>query len=302
EPDFEYLNRSKIKKLITAGKISIDGQIQGKAGVQVNPGAAIACRIDAPEESVLTPWEYPLEIAYEDEHLLVVNKPAGLTVHPGAGNHDKTLANALVAYFEQRQTQSLARVGIVHRLDKDTTGLLLVAKTESMLSALSDLIKERAVKRTYCCLVFVTPRAKRLVQREASGTIETLIGRHERKRTCMQVLQQSGRIAISHWKRIQELGYCCEVEVNLETGRTHQIRVHMDHVGSPVLGDQSYGDFSGLPHALLVLTHKFGRQALHAKRLEFQHPVTGEQLVVESPVPEDYDALRQAFSDFGVGN
>jgi 23S rRNA pseudouridine1911/1915/1917 synthase len=217
-------------------------------------------------------------------------------MHPGAGNRDETLVNALVHRFgEQVVFLSSGRPGIVHRLDKDTSGVVVVARDVETLNALSAQFAARTVGRAYKALVFSTPRAQRQINLSDRGKVDAAIGRHPTKRTSMAVVKEGGKRAVTNWGVVERMPYGTLIVARLETGRTHQIRVHMNHIHSPVIGDLTYGDFSGLPHELRMNAQRFGRQALHAYRIEFEHPVTKERLSFESPLPEDFRKLIDEF-------
>ncbi|NLF26131.1 MAG: RluA family pseudouridine synthase, partial [Deltaproteobacteria bacterium] len=224
-------------------------------------------------------------------------KPANLSMHPGAGNPDRSVLNALIGHFKPGSAgfSDPARLGLVHRLDKDTTGVVVVAKTPAAMAMLSAQFSERSVKKVYQALAFVTPRGRRLVQLSAKGRIDAPLGRHPKRRTSMAVVAEGGRSAISDWECLELMPYAALLEVKLLTGRTHQIRVHLQHIGSPIIGDALYGEFSGLPKPLLEAAKAFGRQALHACCLEFNHPLTKERLMFESPLPMDFQELIKVF-------
>jgi 23S rRNA pseudouridine1911/1915/1917 synthase len=280
----------------------VDGKRVDKPAFRVENGASIDIVIPRVTESGLKPLDVSLNVLFEDEHLIVVDKPSGLTMHPGAGNRDTTLANALVAHIGATQLSvgSPDRPGIVHRLDKDTTGLVVAAKSTSVHAALSRQFAERTVGRSYHALVFTTPRAGRAVQKAESGEVSAPIGRHPTDRKRMSVVS-TGRAATTRWKVLERLPYGTLLECMLKTGRTHQIRVHMDYIGSPVIGDQTYGDFSSLPKPLREEAARFGRQALHAATLSFTHPVTGERLSFSAPRPVDFEHLLSVFRNVRLG-
>ena len=231
-----------------------------------------------------------MELVYEDDHLLVVNKPAGLVVHPAAGNPDGTLQNALLHH--DPALVDLPRAGIVHRLDKDTTGLMVVAKTASAHKTLVEALQAREVKREYRALVTGKPTA--------GGTVEAPIGRHPAKRTRMAVVS-SGKHAITHYRIAERFRIHTLLAVNLETGRTHQIRVHMAHLHYPLVGDPVYGGRVKLPPAADEQTRQmlqsFRRQALHAYRLGLRHPATGEPMQWQADIPEDMQALLECLRE-----
>lgn len=301
EPEFSYLTRSQIKNWITSGLISVNGTVVSKAGQLIAPGSSVEIVLQEPDPfDYLADYDYPLDLVYEDGALLVVNKAAGLVVHPGAGNKQKTLLNALLKYLKEAPEQfpDPQRPGIVHRLDKDTSGLLVVAKNKAAHCGLAAQFAERQISRVYQALVFSTPRRKRSVQINDSGSIDAPLGRapHDRKR--MAVVAKGGRQAITNWQRVEEMEYGSLLEVKLETGRTHQIRVHMQSIGCPVIGDREYGDDTGLPAKLRRAAEQFGRQALHAYKLSFRHPLTGKNLSFSVDLPNDFRQLLDIFRDY----
>ncbi|RIL07327.1 MAG: RNA pseudouridine synthase, partial [Proteobacteria bacterium] len=235
---------------------------------------------------------------------------AGLTVHPGAGNRGSTLVNALAAHFQQRRAEmpetvakgfpAKERAGLVHRLDRDTTGLMVVAKTVSAHNGLAVQFAKRSAERAYLALVFSTPRARRIINTQDAGSVEGNLARHPQKRKEMSVAREGGRRAVTNWRVLRRMPYGCLVECRLETGRTHQIRVHMNHIGSPVIGDRVYGDFQGLPVELRREQEKFGRQALHSAVLGFIHPDTGKKMRFESNPPADMQRLIEVFENYGA--
>jgi 23S rRNA pseudouridine1911/1915/1917 synthase len=298
-------SRSQIKAWIERGGVTVSGRMVTKAGTLLSVGDVVEVMAPAAAPVGLPPLELPLDIVYEDTSLIVLNKPAGLTMHPGAGNREHTLVNALIAHFrggaapELFSTEASGRPGIVHRLDRDTTGLVVVAKTTAALHALSRQFAARTVGRSYCALVLSTPRGLRAVNTADAGTIDRPIGRHPTKRTLMAIAAQ-GRRAVTHWRALERFAYGTLLEARLETGRTHQIRVHLESIGCPVIGDQTYGDFSALPPSLRRAAERFGRQALHAQTLEFDHPVTRARLSFSGPPPSDFMALLEAFRTGGM--
>lgn len=284
----EY-SRSRIKDWIEKGRVILDGSVprpkdslKGGEKVQVSPQtpAIIEERAQA----------IALDIRYEDEDLLVLNKPAGLVVHPAVGNREGTMLNALLHYLPS--LASLPRAGIVHRLDKETSGLMVVAKSAIAHQHLVAALAEHRVSREYLALV-----QGELI---SGGTVEAPIGRHPRDRKRMGVVL-GGKHAVSHYRVIERFVGCTLLRVSLETGRTHQIRVHMAHNRHPIIGDPVYGGRLRLPpgadEPLIAALRSFRRQALHATRLELEHPVTGERMAWESEAPEDMrnliDLLRE---------
>lgn len=264
-------SRSRIKTLIESGHVTLDGTTV-KPAVKVRRGQRVDVTVPPLAPATVTPEPMPLDVVYEDRDLLVVNKPAGLTVHPGAGRPSGTLVNAIVARVpDLAGVGSSVRPGIVHRLDKNTSGLMVVAKTPGAYRALQDQVTARAVGRTYLALLHGSVP-------QDEGTISAPIGRHPRHRTRMAV-RSGGRAAVTRYAVVQRFARYTLVEAQLVTGRTHQIRVHFAHLGHPVAGDPVY---AGRRDELGI-----GRQALHAYRLRFRHPARDEDLVFEAPVPED---------------
>jgi 23S rRNA pseudouridine1911/1915/1917 synthase len=289
-------SRSQIERWIEQGLVRVNARVILKASWKVSAGDVIEVLAPSDEPTTLAPFEFKLDILFEDSDLLVINKPAGLSVHPGAGNKDQTLANAVVHHVGESQLAVGAsdRPGIVHRLDKDTTGALVIAKSTVTHAALARQFADRTIERAYRALVFTTPRARRAVQVAEEGEISAPIGRHPTKRTLMSVVEH-GKPAVTRWRVIERFQYATLLECRLRTGRTHQIRVHLQSLGCPVIGDRTYGDFSNLPGKLREASDKFGRQALHAYTLGFEHPVTKEPLAFTAPPPEDFEALIRVF-------
>ena len=282
-PEF---SRSRLKRWIDGGMLRVDGRVPRPRDI-VAGGERVA--LDAPDEDAVAPApeDIALEIAYEDRDVIVVDKPAGLVVHPGAGNPAGTLQNALLAH--DRRLAKLPRAGIVHRLDKDTTGLLIVARSESARTTLAAALAERAIHREYqaICVGVMT----------AGGKVDAPIDRHPVDRLRMTV-RASGREAITHYRVIERFRRHTWVRVTLETGRTHQIRLHLSHVGYPLVGDPVYGRRLAIPRgataALAEALRGFRRQALHAAKLSFPHPRDGRTVEVESTPPPDFRALIAA--------
>ena len=279
-PDY---SRSRLKGWIESGEIKVDGSAR-RARDRVQGGEAVVVRATVAADTEATPQPMPLDLRSEDEHLLVIDKPAGLVVHPGAGNPDRTLQNALLALDSGLAT--LPRAGIVHRLDKDTSGLLVVARSLPAHAGLVRMLEAREIHRGYEALV-------RGVM-TAGGTIDAPIDRHPVDRVRMAV-RHGGREAVTHYRVIRRYRAHTHVRVELETGRTHQIRVHMAHAGYPLVGDRVYGGRLAFPKGaseeLRQALRNFSRQALHAARLKFDHPVTGRPLEFASALPADMGAL-----------
>ncbi len=303
---FDDLSRARLQSLIAALCVSVNGREVGQARYRVKIDDEIELKIPPAKEADPQPQKIPLDVYFEDDHLLVVNKAAGMVVHPAAGNHDGTLVNALLNHCGDSLSGigGVKRPGIVHRLDKDTTGLMVVAKNDAAHHALSAQFaahgRDGLLERAYRAIVWG-------VMNRPSGTVETQLGRHPFSRLKMAVLKEGGRHAITHWVRkggVRHGGFlddagkvvASEVECVLETGRTHQIRVHMAHIGHPLLGDLVYGagfkaSARNLPVKAQKVLAKFERQALHAYKLGFQHPVTEEKLTFTADLPEDLKAL-----------
>lgn len=267
------LSRSRIKPLIESGHVTVDG-VRSKPGEKLHRGQRVDVVIPPPPPTGLLPEPIPLDVVYEDKELLVINKPAGLTVHPGAGRPSGTLVNAILARVPALAgVGSALRPGIIHRLDKDTSGLMVVAKTNEALLSLQQQVAARTVSRSYLALLHgVVPHDE--------GTISAPIGRHPRHRTKMAVLPE-GREAVTRYRVLERFPRYTLVEAQLVTGRTHQIRVHCAHLGHPVVGDSVYA--GGRPHELGI-----GRQALHAHRLRFRHPATSKEMAFEAGPPTDF--------------
>ena len=279
-PDF---SRSKLQSWIKAGVLTVDGAVlRSKDKVSVDQMLQLCTQLE-PEVS----WsgeDIPLDICFEDEHVLVVNKPAGLVVHPAAGHAGGTLVNALIPYAPE--LDCLPRGGIVHRLDKDTSGIMFVARSPLAHRSLVEQLSARTVKREYAAVC--------IGALSGGGTINEPIGRHPHARTKMAVVH-NGKPAVTHFKVAERFGNHTAITVSLETGRTHQIRVHMAHRHHPLVGDPTYGGRpripSGASAALVDGLRQFSRQALHARTLAFDHPASGERLELGTHLPDDLEAL-----------
>ena len=295
---FGPLSRARLQTLIAQGALSLDNQITTRSKTKVQPGQILTLREPEAQDPALQPQNIPLPLVYEDAHLLVLNKPAGLVVHPGAGHGSGTLVNALLFHCGEslRGIGGERRPGLVHRLDKDTSGLMVVAKDAETLNGLQAQFQARTIQRHYLALIWGLVAS-------ADGTIDAPLGRHPRDRLKMTV-RQDGRDAVTNFRLLEAFGtFACQVECRLQTGRTHQIRVHFSHCGHPLLGDPLYGapnkrllaDAPATARAALV--HLPG-QALHAAELGFLHPVTKVPLHFETPPPSAFsvlvDELRQA--------
>ncbi|WP_374605105.1 23S rRNA pseudouridine(1911/1915/1917) synthase RluD [Arenimonas sp.] len=280
-PDF---SRSRLSEWIKSGDALLDGRlVKPKEAVRGGEPVTVSVRLEV--ETHALPEAIDLDLVYQDDDVLVINKPAGLVVHPGAGNPRGTLVNALL-HFDARLAE-LPRAGIVHRLDKDTSGLMVVARTLRAHTSLVEQLSGREVHRQYLAVVQGSM--------VAGNTVNAPIGRHPTDRVRMAVVKEGGRDAITHYRLREKFRAHTLVECRLETGRTHQIRVHMAHVRHPIVGDPLYGGAFRLPkaatEALVARLHGFRRQALHAEQLTFAHPATGEPVAHAAPMPEDMQAL-----------
>jgi len=283
---FSDYSRSRLQAWIRDGRVQVDGEVR-RPRDKVWVGEKVQLQAVPETGQRCEPEDIPLDIVYEDEHILVIDKPAGLVVHPGAGNWTGTVQNALL--YHDADAAGLPRAGIVHRLDKDTTGLMVVARSPVAHKRLVEALQAREIKREYLALIVGQPTA--------GGSVDAPIGRHPGKRVCMAVVH-SGKPAVTHYRINERFRIHTLLDVQLETGRTHQIRVHMAHIHFPLVGDVAYGGRLKLPRDASADTiralQQFPRQALHARRLGLQHPVTREPLSWESPVPGDLaDLLAQ---------
>lgn len=288
----ENATRNKIQAAAKEGSIQVNG-IVVKSSYKVKPFDEVKVLFKHPPyEHLLVPEDIPIDIVYEDDDLLVVNKPAGMVVHPGHGNYSGTLINALTFHFENLPKNSSERPGLVHRIDKDTSGLLVVAKTEDAMNHLSNQFAEKSSEREYHALVWGNLN-------ESEGTIEGNIGRHPKNRLQNTVFENDdahkGKPAVTHYKVIERFGYVTLVSCKLETGRTHQIRVHLKHIGHTLFNDERYGGEKILKGTTFTKYKQFvencfkilPRQALHARTLGFEHPRTGEWKSFTSELPQD---------------
>lgn len=278
-------SRARLQRLIESGDVLVNSKVT-KASYKVAAKDEIEVELTSAPASNFTPENIPLEIVFEDDHLIVINKPAGLVVHPAAGIQSGTLANALAYHFQQLSNAGSIRPGIVHRLDKDTSGLLVAAKTESAHENLSDQFRAREVFKSYIALVYG-------VVKQASGRIEQPIARDPRNRTRMAIVA-GGRGALSLYKVRRSFDSFTLLDVELKTGRTHQIRVHLSWLKHPVVGDELYAggrDNNVQDVKLRAQIRKLKRQFLHAEQLGFRHPQTGEQLRFVAPLPAELTAL-----------
>ena len=300
----ENATRNRIQKSAKEGNIFVNDNVV-KSNYKVKAHDVITVRFEHPPyEMLLTPEDLPIDIVYEDDALLVVNKAAGMVVHPGHGNYSGTLINALAFHFDNLPNNSSDRPGLVHRIDKDTTGLLVVAKTEEAMAHLSKQFFNKTTEREYVAIAWGA-------MQEEHGTIEGHIGRHPKNRLQNTVyLDQDdldkGKPAVTHYKVLEHLGYVTLVSCKLETGRTHQIRVHMKHIGHTLFNDQRYGGNAILKGTTFSKYKQFvdncfkvlPRQALHAKTLGFMHPTTNEFMRFEAPIPQDMEACLDKWRNY----
>lgn len=296
---FDGLSRSRLKALVKTGQVTIDGKTVTTPSYRIAAGEAIHAIIPEPEEALPEPENIPLNVVYEDAHIIVIDKQAGLVVHPGPGNWSGTLVNALLFHCGDSLSGigGVKRPGIVHRIDKDTSGLLVVAKTDSAHQSLSEQFADHGrngpLERAYTAFVWGVPEPFR-------GTVETNIARSQHNRLRMAVTRSGGRHAITHYAAFNLEGMAdglvSKVTCRLETGRTHQIRVHMAHIGFPLVGDPEYGQgfktkAKKLPDTAREALEAFNRQALHAHLLVISHPESGEIMRFESDLPADLTNL-----------
>ena len=287
----ELYSRTLIESLIGEGKVQVN-QENVKKNFKLSNNDIITVELPEPEPTGITPQNIPLDIIFEDEHLAIINKPAGLVVHPGIGNRDNTLVNGLVYHFANNLSDGSQdlRPGIVHRLDKDTSGLLIVAKTNRAQSKLQTMFQNKEITKFYRAIVVGHPK-------EHEGTIESFIEKVPNNPRKMRV-SDKGKWSITHWKVIKYYHFFSYLNINLETGRTHQIRIHFQSKNIPILGDTVYNSVEAsaamLPShnkkALLsLLNNKLSYQALHAFSLGFDHPITGQSLYFEAPLPDYFE-------------
>ena len=286
---FPQYSRARLQSWIKKGELSVDGKVL-RPKDKVSAGASLLLCAELEQEIPWQAQDIALDIIHEDDSMLVLNKPSGLVVHPAAGHADGTLVNALLAHAPE--LSQLPRGGIVHRLDKDTSGIMVVART---LQAHNDLVAQlqaRSVSRQYCAVVIGTLTG--------GGTVDAPMDRHPRQRKKMAVVIHGGKSAVTHYRIARRFGHHTQIDVSLETGRTHQIRVHMAHRHHPLIGDPVYGGRPRIPKgasaALVEALRGFPRQALHAQVLGLCHPVTGQELTFSCPLPADLEALLETLA------
>ena len=298
-----HASRNRIQKAAEAGCLHVNGKAV-KSNYRIKPRDIVTLMMDRPRMSNdIEPEDIPLDIVYEDDDLMVINKPAGMVVHPGHGNYEHTLLNALAYYFQGKLDINNPNIGLVHRIDKDTSGLLLIAKTPEAKTNLGMQFFEHTTRRTYNALVWGTFS-------EDAGTVEGALARDNRDRTIYRIWDiaenPNAKEAITHWRVLERYPYVTLVECRLETGRTHQIRVHMKSIGHPLFADEKYG---GMEILKGVPTQKYKqyiqncfalcpRQVLHAKTLGFKHPRTGEEMNFDSQWPEDIQNLINKWKNY----
>lgn len=290
-------SRTRLQSLIKECSVRVSGSVCDNPSYKVKNGEVIEVVIPPPEDAEPVPENIPLDIVYEDDDLLVINKQAGLVVHPGAGNWSGTLVNALLYHCGDSLSGigGVKRPGIVHRLDKDTTGLMLVAKNDNAHAALSKQLADRSLSRCYKALVWHVPDLLR-------GMVDQPIGRHPSQRTKMAINHRNGKAAVTHYKVLEAFAPTAAlVECRLESGRTHQVRVHMAHLGYPLIGDPLYGiqptaakaalKKGGYSEEVMERVLAFSRQALHAWKIAFIHPVNTKKMMFEADLPDDMESI-----------
>lgn len=300
----EGATRNKLQQALEDGNILVNGTVV-KSNYKVKPGDDLIIYETRPSELYdVIPEELPLDIVYEDDAVMIINKKAGMVVHPGCGNATGTLVNGLSFYLGKGETDELPRVGLVHRIDKDTSGLVVIAKTEDAMSDLAAQFKKHTVHRRYIALVWGNLEAE-------EGTIIAHVGRHQRFRKIMTAYPDGdyGKEAITHYKVLERFNYVTLIELRLETGRTHQIRVHMKHMGHPLFGDTTYGGDHIVKGTVFNKYKQFvdncfkilPRHALHAKELGFRHPVTKQQILFTSELPDDMQQVIEKWRVYTSG-
>ncbi len=279
-------SRERLKALISSGQVMSAGQLSRDPSAKAKEGTSFSVAVPPPTPAHNEAQDIPIEIVFEDDHLLVVDKPAGMVVHPAAGNYDGTMVNALLHHCNGRLSGigGVARPGIVHRIDKDTSGLLVVAKTDPAHEGLAAQFAKHSIERRYAAIVAGLPKS-------GSGTVDANLARSSADRKKIAIVSVGrGKRAVTHWRLVETLKQAALMECQLETGRTHQVRVHMASIGLPLMGDPVYGR-SRSEHREVLKRLEFNRQALHAARLGFVHPITGGTLTFESPIPSDMQQL-----------
>ena len=298
----EPLSRARVQALIADGYVSVNGKTCTQSSSKTQSGDVIMLTVPPPVEAEPQPENIPLDIVFEDEHLIVLNKPAGMVVHPGAGNHSGTLVNALLHHCADSLSGigGVMRPGIVHRLDKETSGLMLAAKSDQAHHGLADQLQDRSLSRVYQALVLGRPQPRK-------GSVDQPLARDHRNRLKMAVNESRGKEAKTHYNMLEDFGGALSLlECRLESGRTHQIRVHMAYIGHYLIGDPLYGaqptattaalKRAGYEPDVIAQVLAFPRQALHAAAIKFIHPVSGEAHAYEAPLPDDFRELLELLS------
>ena len=298
----EIISRAQAQRLLKSGNVLVNGKPELSPSRKVRAGQQISVTIQQPESTQVFPEKGELDILFEDSHLVVINKAAGVVVHPSAGHASGTLVNYLLHHCQDLSgIGGVLRPGIVHRIDKDTSGVLLVAKTDEAHQHMSKQFKQHSVKRQYQALVWGVPEMKH-------GVVNAALGRHPVRRKDISIVEnddseendnKKGKSAVTHWRVLQSFEFAALLACRLETGRTHQIRVHLTSIGHPLIGDPQYGKsplkrLSGISAELSKTITNFRRQALHAELLGFEHPISGEWLEFKAPFPDDYNILLKA--------
>ncbi|HDL02806.1 MAG TPA: RluA family pseudouridine synthase [candidate division Zixibacteria bacterium] len=288
------ITRSRVQKLIDEGLILVNGK-PALHNHKLKGGEAVTVKIPPPRQTNILPEDIPIDVVFEDDYFLVVNKPAGMVTHPAAGHYTGTLVNAVLKYTESLSgLQGIERAGVVHRLDKNTSGLIMIAKNDKIHLALQTKLKEQAIIKVYYALVCGH-------MKEEKGTIELPIGRSIKDRKKMTVTHLNSRSALTEYELLERYKLYDLLKIHLKTGRTHQIRVHFSHLGHPVFGDPDYGGRIKWHRGVFAIDKPLAqkalelmpRQALHAKSLELAHPVTGENILVDSDLPDDFSRLLE---------
>lgn len=276
----DSFSRSYIQRLLADGHVSVNGKVITKSGFKVKAEDEVLLLVPPAQQLNIEPEDIPLDILYEDEDLIVVNKPKGMVVHPAAGHYTGTMVNALLYHCKGQLSgiNGILRPGIVHRIDKDTTGSVIVCKNDKAHNSIAEQLKAHSITRRYCAIVHG-------VLKENTGTIHKLIGRDIKDRKRMAVVTSGGKDAITHYRVLQRFDRFTYIECELETGRTHQIRAHMASIGHPILGDEVYGPAK--------CPYKLQGQTLHARILGFSHPSTGEYIETDAPLPEYFVRLLE---------
>ena len=298
------VSRTRLQNLILDGYVKLNNSIIYEASKKIKNKDIIEINFPTPKETLIKPYKMFLDILYDDDDIIIINKSPGVVVHPGAGNYEKTIVNGLLFQYKNKLSGigGKLRPGIVHRIDKDTSGAIVVAKNDNAHINLSKQFSDHSIKRTYETLIWGSLRPK-------NGKINERISRSKKNRQLMTVKKEKGKKAITNYKTIEifqssNLPKISLVECQLETGRTHQIRVHMNFIGNPILGDKSYGKskkkFSKIDANIEKKINNFNRQALHAKILGFVHPKTGEKIFFEAKRPKDFDVLIKSLKKASV--